>query len=322
MITVLDESQVRNILEKVGWLEVVDAIASTFREEALDKVISPPKTILHLDEHCNDYRVMPSYRKELPGYIGTKIVCACPRNPERNLPMVMGTYILNDAETQQTLMVAGASVSTAWRTAAATAVAVRVLYNRMGGQSVGLIGCGAQAMHHVPALDAVMDIKEFLVNDVDKTRAAAFRQKFVDLGDDRVVVADRRAIFDNCHVVVTMTPTTQPHIFKRDLPDRKMVLAAIGGDSDRKIEVAAEVMGVSDHYCDSYEQVSHTGTVMRALDRGIIRPEDLKSIGDLMVGNAKENPERKLKLFLSTGVALEDLAINTLVYENRHLLED
>ena len=321
----LDENSVLTILNGVGWPKVIDAIGQTFYEEALNQTISPPKTIIQVETHSNDYRVMPSFMSRFPDYIGTKIVCACPENPGKyNLPLVMGTYLLNDARNQRTLMLAGARTTTAWRTAAATAVAVGALtlHNKRGSQKVGLIGCGLQAYSHVSALDVVLDIEEFLVADISSENAKRFQKYFIDKGDPRITIATKRAIFDNCHIVVTMTPTTKPHIFKEDLPDRKMVLAAVGGDSDRKMEIAPEILSVADHYCDSYEQVSHTGTVMRALERGIIQSADLKSIGDYMIGKVKEDTNRKPKIFLSTGVALEDLAINILVYENRHLLEE
>lgn len=316
----LTEDEVSIILDGLGWPAVIDAVAETFTEEAHGNIISPAKVIMQIEEHNNDYRVMPSYMKKYPNYCGTKLACACPDNPKKHqLPLVQASFILNDARTQKTIMVAGASTTTAWRTAAASAVAVSALYNERPAQTLGIIGCGLQAYYHIPAISAIVDVKEILVADINLHSISRLKEHFENLGDPRIVSSCKEEIFELCDIVVTMTPTTKPHIFAKDLPDRSMVISAIGGDSDRKIELEPAIMAMTDHYCDSYEQVSHTGLVMRAMEEGIITADDLKSIGDYMVGKVKPSG-KKIKLFMSTGVALEDLIVNILVYENQHLL--
>lgn len=323
------ESDVKGVLNSLGWSKVLDAVRDAFVEEALGRTISPPKIIMSIEEHNNDYRVMPSFMRHHPNYVGTKIVCACPDNPKKyNMPFVVGTYILNDARNQNMLMVAGAHTSTAWRTAAATAVACEsLIYPNFNGR-VGIIGAGVQAAHHIPALSEVLKINEFLLNDVNHSNLVHLQFALREHGDDRIALACRREIFETCDLVITLTPTRDPHVFPEDIPNREMVIAGVGGDSAEKCEIAPEVLPLVDLYCDSIDQVSHTGTMMRAIKEKIIWPDQdgrfsssLKSIGGLLVGKESYSQQNKVRLFLSTGVALEDLAINRLIYEELDRLE-
>jgi len=325
-LSVIPEHVVERTLNSIGWPNVISAVAETFVEEARGNTLSPPKIIMELEEHNNDYRVMPSYMSKHTKYCGCKIVCACPNNPKKyKLPLVIGMYILNSADTQETLMVCDASTLTAWRTAAATTVAIRKLTDQNHNKRLGIIGCGLQARYHISAISAVIDVDKVLINDLSHNAMASLQSLLSNKGYNNVILSHKKRIFETCDIVVTLTPTKKPHIFASDIPDKPMVIASVGGDSAAKSEIGPEVLAITDHYCDSYDQVMHTGTMIGALDKGIVRDKvmvngkiiekcDLKSIGDLMVGKVQTGQE-KVKLFLSTGVALEDLAVARLIYE-------
>jgi ornithine cyclodeaminase/alanine dehydrogenase-like protein (mu-crystallin family) len=147
----LSENEVTEHLEEIGWRQIIDSVSDTFMEEAKKNVVSPPKGIIHLDHYENDYRIMPSYMLNHPEFIGTKLVSACPGNIGTKYPFAMASYILNDAKVQKPLMICGARAITAYRTAAATAVAVQAL-SRADSSVLGIIGCGVQADCHIPAI--------------------------------------------------------------------------------------------------------------------------------------------------------------------------
>jgi len=321
---ILSEEDVEIILSRIGWKPLIEAIEETFREEALGNTISPPKTIMHIEAHSNDYRVMPSYMKRYPNYCGCKIVCACPENPKKGLPLVMGHYMLNDARTQELLMIAGARSLTAWRTAAATAVAVRKL-SSLGQASVkpptlGIIGCGLQAYYHVLAICSVTNVGEILLADLDVSRAEALKNRLVESvphwfqAKRWIRVSNKSGIFFSSDIIVTLTPSTTPHVFETDIPGRPLVIATVGGDSNRKIELDPWILPLTDFYCDSYEQVMHTGLMEAALNQEIVTEKEIKSLGDLMIGKVQPG-DHPVKLFISTGVALEDLTTARLIYE-------
>ncbi len=307
----LNNKQVKKVLDKIGWKSIIDAIEETFIEEAKGNTESPAKIIMHLEGTLNDYRVMPSRMYKYP-YCGTKIIASCGDYQKAGLPLARGVYILNENTHQDTVMVCRAEELTAYRTAAATAVAAKYLANRHC-KVLGIIGCGVQAYFHIPAIEAVHNISEVLVYDTDVDKQMnmvnAFKNTYAE---------EKSGIFRYADIIVTLTPTREPHIFKKDIDlCREQLICAVGGDSDRKIEIHQEVLPFVDHFCDSYEQVGHVKMIHTACQEELISFDELKSLGSFMIGKTKTNDSRKTKMFLSTGVALEDLALARLVYEQR-----
>jgi len=308
---VLSDKEIKSHFLAMGWNKVIDAVAETFTEEAHGRVISPAKTIMSFDECNNDYRMMPSYMEKYPDYCGTKVISACNSNPENyGLPLAMGVYLLNEKWTQKNLMIINAIETTAWRTAAASAVGAREL-SRKDSETLGLIGCGKQAYYHLRAMWSIRNIKNILIYDINEDSMDKFIDHFSLFKPQK---ATKEEIFDRSDIIVTMTPTKKPHMFVEDIPDREMMICAIGGDSNIKLEFEPKVLTVVDHFADSLEQVCHTGMVESALKEGWINKMDLKSLGKLMIGEEKLDDSRKVKMFMSTGVALEDLMMAILLY--------
>lgn len=311
---VLSGKEITAYLTAIGWKTIIDKVAETFTEEAKKKVFSPPKVVISLPKYNNDFRMMPSYMFKYPEFCGTKIISACTDNPAKhNLPLAMGTYLLNDAETQKPLMMFDATIPTAFRTAAATAVAVRELASK-NARTLGIIGCGQQADYHIPAICAVRNIEEIYVNDLNEDSMDKLVNRF---GEEYIISKEKKDfILKTSDIIVTLTPTTEPHIFIKDLPDNKdMLLCAVGGDAERKIEFEPAILNVVDHFCDSRAQAAHTGLVHRAIWEEIIVEGYLRSLGDYMIGKAKLYDSKRIKMFLSTGVALQDLVVAILLYD-------
>jgi ornithine cyclodeaminase/alanine dehydrogenase-like protein (mu-crystallin family) len=307
----LSNEDIESHLLATGWNRVVDAIAETFIEEARGRVKSPPKTIMSFEECNNDFRMMPSYMEKYPDFCGTKVIGACNSNPEKyGLPLAMGIYLLNEKWTQKNLMIFDACIPTAWRTAAASAVGVREL-SHMDSNILGLVGCGQQAYYHIRAITAIRNIKNVLVYDINEENMYKLINRFKPFN---IIKSSKEEILNRADIMVTMTPTTKAHIFTNELPDRKMMICAIGGDSEIKMEFEPSVLAAVDHFCDSLDQVAHTGTVHKALKQNLITIDNLKSLGNLMIGKEKLDDSKKIKMFFSTGVALEDLAMAILLY--------
>jgi len=307
---VLSEKEVKRVLEEIGWRKIIDAVAETFTEEAKDNTVSPPKVIMTMPEYNNDFRMMPSRMLKYPEFCGSKIVGACIDNPSKyNLPLVMGLYTLFHAPNMKPLMICGCTELTAWRTAAATAVAVETL-SKENVKTLGIIGCGQQAYYHIPAIKTVRpDIKAIFVYSRTKKSMEKIAKAFPF---ENVVLSSKEEVFNSSDIVVTLTTTTEAHIFPKDIPYREMLLCGIGGDAKHKIEIDPSILSIANTYCDSFDQVAHTGTMETAKIRDI--KGNLMSLGKHMLGEVTPFT-KNLKLFLSTGVALEDIVTAILIYK-------
>ena len=107
-------------------------------------------------------------------YLGVKTVTVFPDNATRGKPAVFGTYLLLSAETGETLAVMDATRLTAWRTAAASALASRYL-SRPDASRLLMVGAGALAPHLVAAHASVRPIREVALwnRSPDRARALA-----------------------------------------------------------------------------------------------------------------------------------------------------
>ncbi len=137
------------------------------------------------------------------GYFAVKVVGVYPGNPARGLPLVRGRLMLFDANTGSLLLEAPAEQPTGWRTAAASALALRLMGFR-GGGTLGVIGAGVQASYHVRLLTQVFAFDRLLV--YSRTRARA--ERLAALYGGRY--ADLEQLLRSSTVVVAATTSRTP----------------------------------------------------------------------------------------------------------------
>ena len=62
--------------------------------------------------------------------------------------------------------------------------------------------------------------------------------------------------------------------------------------------------------CDAFEQASHNGDLVHAVEAGVLRRDDVAQLGDVLLGSAEgRQSDRDITIFDSTGLAIQDLAI-------------
>ena len=63
-------------------------------------------------------------------------------------------------------------------------------------------------------------------------------------------------------------------------------------------------------FCDDWEQASHNGDLVHAVDAGLVTRSDVSQLGDVLVGSADgRQSDDEITVFDSTGLAIQDLAI-------------
>ena len=136
----LNKKEVRNFID-MG--EVIDVVETAFKEYTEGNSEMPSKVYLTVKD--GDFRAMPA---SLPGAVGMKWVNVHPENPAKGLPTVMAILIYNDPDTGYPLAIMDASEITAFRTAATSTIASKYLA-RKDSQTLGIVGAGYQAYHHI-----------------------------------------------------------------------------------------------------------------------------------------------------------------------------
>ena len=300
---VLTQSDVRSLVDMA---DAVQAVESAFSAHGRGETQMPVKVYLDLPQFDGDFRAMPAHFGESAG---VKWVNAHPRNPERHqLPSVLGMYILSDPATAVPLAVMDATLLTAIRTGASGAVAAKYLARPESG-SVGFVGSGVQARTLLAALNVVFDGLEVVASDVSEKAAGAFAD---ECGGRVGSVSDAVA----CDIVCTATPVRHP-IVRREWVHPGTHINAMGADAHGKQELATQVLLDAMVVIDDWEQACASGEVNVPLESGALSREGIHAaLGEIVAGSKPgRGSEDEITVFDSTGLAVQDVALARLVYE-------
>jgi alanine dehydrogenase len=165
----LDRAAVEAHLSPALCLEAVEA---AFRSLVQGQALQPLRTLLSLPGGRDHFLVMPAH-VEKPAALGAKLLTLFPGNHDRGLPSHQGVILLFDVETGGLRAVVDAESVTSLRTAAASALATRLLA-REEASDLAILGAGVQARSHLEALLAVRPIRRVRVWSRTADHARAF----------------------------------------------------------------------------------------------------------------------------------------------------
>ena len=283
--------------------EAYDAVRSAFEAHARGTWTMPSKVYV-TNYPSGDFRAMPAIGD---GHALLKWVTSFPGNPTRGLPTVTGLVLLSDAEDGRLLTVLDAAAVTALRTAAAGVLAADTLC-RSEASSYAVIGCGINGAETARMLVAHGNVP--LVWDVDEARRRFVAER---LGA-REAASSSAALA--CEVVITVTPGAAV-LYPEGSLEAGQHVSLMGADGPGKAEVAVEEIRRAHVFCDDWEQAGSKGIgdLGLAYKAGLLRPEDVTALGDVLIGEADgRRSAGDITLFDSSGLAIQDLAIAKLAY--------
>jgi alanine dehydrogenase len=96
----------------------------------------------------------------------------------------------------------------------------------------------------------------------------------------------------------------------------------MGADGPGKVEIAAEELVRTHVFCDDWEQASHNGELVHAVEAGVLARDQVAELGDVLAGKAEgRRSEDEITTFDSTGLAIQDLAIALAALDRRDELD-
>lgn len=296
----------REDVKKILTMEAaIPAVERAFAAHGRGETVMPAKVYLPLTKHAGDFRAMPAY---LAGSAGVKWVNAHPENPARHrLPSVMGVYVLSDPATAFPLAVMDATLLTAFRTGAAGAVASRHLAVR-SPRSIGIIGCGVQARFLLEAHRALYGSLGVFASDVSTDSMMRFNAEMgCHVGSVQVAASS--------DIVLTCTPARGP-VLKREWIRAGTHINAMGADAPGKQELDPAILHQAKVVLDDLAQATESGEVNVPLHNGSYRREQIYgTIGEVVAGSKKGREGDEITVFDSTGLAVQDVALARVVYD-------
>jgi len=307
----------RDIASLLAPGDAVGAVERAFALHGTGATRMPAKVYLPLPEFDGDFRAMPVFVPHLDvdgntgPAAGVKWINAHPRNPERHgLPSVVGVFILSDPDTAHPLAIMDATLMTSLRTGAAAAVATRHLA-RADAHTLGVIGCGAQAPSVIRCHTAIRKWSEILLCDTRSESAHRLQLELANL-PCRVVDAATASAAD---VVCTLTPSRTP-VVRAEHVRSGAHINALGADAPGKQEVEVEILSRSRIFLDDHEQARESGEVNVPLHDGRLSPDAIVgTLGEVVAERLSgRTGDEDVTVFDSTGLAVQDLAVASLVY--------
>ncbi|MBU1697791.1 MAG: hypothetical protein KKD21_12240, partial [Proteobacteria bacterium] len=258
------------------------------------------------------------FLRALPGYLkgmdlaGIKWVSAYPTNQQRGLPIVNGLILLNDPQTGFPLTLMEANWITAWRTAAVTAVAAKILAVKET-DTLGICGAGVQGKTHLATLCTVLpNLRRVKIFDPDPEALKIFIEQQAGVYPDLDLhgVSTAQDAFQEAQVVVTAAPMmTKPLaiIQEKDLSPGMLLLPV---DLDSYFNASA-FKACQKIFSDDMDQL------LWLKDQGRFAHVE-KLDGDysqLLTGRVKgrENDDECI-MAISVGIAIGDLVTANLIY--------
>lgn len=276
---------------------------------ARGEVYQPLRTIVRPPDARGLLGLMPAYRSGAQGAFGLKAICVFPGNPALGKDAHQGTVMLFSQETGEPLALMNASQITAIRTAAASAVATRLLA-REDAAELGIIGAGVQARTHLVALGCVRSIKRARVacRNIDHARQLV-REMQDKVSFPIEPVASNEAAVRNADVVVTATSANEP-VLKREWIADGAHINAIGTHSPQSREIDSATMAAARIFTDRRESIlNEAGDYILAAQEGAVTPDSIVAeIGELVIGTKRgRTSSTEITLFKSLGLAIEDV---------------
>jgi alanine dehydrogenase len=257
---------------------------------------------------AGDFRAMPALGG---GFALLKWVTSFPGNPERGLPTVTGLVLVSDASNGMPVAVLDAGAVTALRTGAAAVLAAETL-GRADADTAAVIGAGVNG--RATARTFLARGRAVSLWDVDRGRAEAAA---ADLGAE---VAPSREGALSTDLVATVTPGHEVLFPEGSLRPGQHV-SLMGADGPGKAEITVEELARVRVFCDDWEQASHNGDVVHAVEAGVLGREDVTELGAVLSDDAPgRTSQEETTVFDSTGLAIQDLAIALACVERRDQL--
>jgi alanine dehydrogenase len=224
---------------------------------------------------------------------------------------------LYSMETSELLAIIQAHSISKFRTAAATAVAVKRL-SPESASVLGMYGSGRQAEAQLQAVCAVRRIAKVQVYSRTRATLEDFCQRMSKKFGIEVVAANApQDVPVGAHIIVTMTKSETPVLFGDWIKGPCLVVGAGANhwyerELDGKVVEMARLVVVDEREHSKIEG----GDLLWAIAHGLLRWDQVWNLGDVVVGRAPiPDFSSGVILFESHGLAIEDVAIAAKAYE-------
>ena len=308
MTTVYSRQQIQRVIRP---LEVIAAMERAFVAYSNGEAVIPPVGQLDFEDPPGDCHIKYGYLKHGSTFT-VKIATGFWKNPERGLASSNGVVLVFSSETGELLTIfQDEGYLTDMRTAAAGAVAAKYLAPREL-DCIGILGAGMQAKLQLEYLREVTACRrvKLWARSVDRARALTVP------GFDIQVVESPTQLAATARLIVCVTASRRWLLGAADVKPGTHI-TALGADGGGKQELEPTLVALAKiRAVDSLSQCSKYGDSSFALEKGLIRMQDLVELGQVIQDpSLRRESEQDISIADLTGVAVQDMAIAELALQ-------
>lgn len=308
-LDIVNAAGLRTIVPMADAIELVEDAMRALSDGAVD---APPRWVNEMSD--NGLMALMPGSLPLVGRFGIKVLSLFEPDARADLPGHQGMMLLFHRETGQPIVVIEANALTALRTAAASAVATRLL-SRPGSEVLALIGCGEQAAWHARALPLVRPIREVRVWGRSEARARAFAERHLGHIPKVSIAPSVRSAVKGADIICTLTHAATPLVTGNWLePGQHLNLVGASTASFREVddEVVLRSRLVVEIKGNALDQ---GGELIHAIEAGLIDAGHIHAeIGEILGGTRPgRDHDDLITAYKSLGHVAQDLAVATAV---------
>ena len=291
--------------------EIVAAVTDAVRAHGAGRVVIEPRVHLVPDnDGAGHFNVLRGHLS-VPGVSGVKVVGDFVSNYAAGLPSELGLLTLYDPQTGVPLSVMDATLVTACRTGAMTAVGALYLA-RPDARVLGHVGARGTAFWNVVLLDELFDLDEIRITSRrPESREAFARQLAAITGTHIRVAASAEEVFEGADILVEASRLATPEPLLRTAWVKPGAFVVPYGTISA---VELDLLDVMDKVVvDDWReaQSGRFGALRRHVDTGRLSAASLHAeLGQIVTGArpGRERDDERI-LFWHRGLAILDIAV-------------
>jgi ornithine cyclodeaminase len=292
------------VFERVSFAHAIAAVQNALNE-GLDPAADFARGILELTN--GQLLLMPSQSAD---FVGIKVASVAPGNAALGKDRIQGTYLLMDAATLTPIAALDGTAVTTLRTPAVSAAAAAFLAPTEADHLL-IFGSGPQAWGHAQAMAAIRPLTRITIVARNVTRAEALAERLRRPGCSAGV--GTAADVAHASLIVCATTARTP-VFDSNLLAADTCVVAVGSHEPEARELDTALMHRAQVVVeDQAVALREAGDVMIAFAEGQLDPASLVPLKNIVTGAVAVDYTRP-RVFKSSGMSWEDLAVATAVY--------
>ena len=294
--------------------QAIDAMERAFSSLSSGECYVPMRVVTRLPVNELLMLYKPAF-VEKDKHVTVKFITQRENSSIPGIPAIQGIVMVIDSVTGEILSIMDGGYITALRTGAASGLATRFLAVK-NAHTLALFGCGAQGKTQVEAVMCERDIKKILVFDKNRNSASRFIEELRGELNSEMVLCEDTSVLKEADIICTATNATAP-LFKREEVKKGAHINAIGSFQPHMQELDPWLIRDARVFLDQTEPcLKESGDLIKPISEGIFTETHIAGeIGDFLLKRiAGRESDHQITIFKSVGVAIQDYAVATDIY--------